>query len=421
MTRRRQLLTLALPALLAALLGAWRWHAGAEPALARLETALVDRGGVASKVTATGTLSAIVTVQVGSQVSGRIAALHADYNSKVSKGQLIARIDPELFQAAVEQARANLLAAKGNEAKARAQARDAARQLERSRELVDKKLVAQAEYDTAQANAEAAQAQVEASQGSSAQARAALRQAEVSLAYTRILSPTSGVVISRSVDVGQTVAASLQAPTLFTIAEDLAKMQVDTSVGEADVGRLRPGMPATFTVDAWPGEAFHGTVRQIRNSPQTVQNVVTYDAVIDVANPELELKPGMTANVTFVWAQRDGVVRVPNAALRFQPPSGAREFADPGPGASAPPVPASGPGSGSPPPAAPGQKTVWVLRGESPAPVRVRTGISDGSLSELVDGALQPGDRVVTDAAASTTDASPSSSQRRGMGPPPPP
>ncbi len=369
----------------------------------------MDRGSVVAKVTATGTLSAIVTVQVGSQVSGRIAALHADYNSKVAKGQLIAWIDPELFQAAVDQARANSAAAQGTLAKSKAQALDAARQSVRSKALLEGKLVAQADYDTAQSSADAAEAQVKASEGSLAQARAELRRAEVNLAYTRIVSPISGIVISRSVDVGQTVAASLQAPTLFTIAEDLAKMQVDTSVGEADVGRLRAGMPATFTVDAYPGEVFQGTVRQIRNSATTVQNVVTYDAVVDVANPELKLKPGMTANVTFVYAHEQDVLRLPNAALRFKLPAGSAASVDRS--------------AGAPPPSGQGTRTVWALRAGRPTAVPIRPGISDGSVTEIAEGDLRAGDRVVTDAGGPTPALS--SSLRPGMmggppGPPPP-
>jgi HlyD family secretion protein len=379
--------------------GTWRWSVARASPAAAFETAAVDRGPVVAKVTATGTLSATVTVQVGSQVSGRVAALYADYNSTVHKGQLIARIDPQLFDAAVEQARANAAAAEGNLAKSRAQAADATRQATRSRALADQKLVAQADEETAQANAEAAAAQVTASEGAVAQARAGLHQAEVNLAYTRIVSPTDGTVISRSVDVGQTVAASLQAPTLFTLAGDLTKMQVDTSVGEADIGRLAAGMPVTFSVDAYPGETFRGTVRQIRNAATTVQNVVTYDAVVDVANPDLKLKPGMTANVSFVYADREGALRVPNAALRFRPPQGSRAFA-----AAAP-----APGQGG--------RTVWVLRGGAPAPVRVTAGMTDGSATEITGGDLREGDRVVTDAGGGAGPAVAAAGGRRA-GPP---
>jgi HlyD family secretion protein len=393
-------------------LGGWAWMGRSSSKVEnKFDTAKLERGKLVAKVTATGTLSAIVTVQVGSQVSGRVAELHADFNSKVKKGQLIAKIDPQLFQAAVEQASANLVAAQGNLAKARAQAADAQRQAERSRQLVEKKLVAQADFDTAQSNADAAVAAVQAAEGTVAQAKAALYMARVNLQYTDILSPTNGVVISRNVDVGQTVAASLQAPTIFVIAEDLAKMQVDTSVAEADVGRLRDGMPTTFTVDAYPTEVFKGQVRQIRNSPTTVQNVVTYDAVIDVDNAELKLKPGMTANVTFIYAEKDDVLKVPNAALRFKPPpgfyvpEGATGRTGPG-GGSGRADAAQGNGQGQARarpdgrPETPDRRTLWVVKDGKPAPQKVRTGISDGTATELVESALEPGTEVVVDAAA---------------------
>jgi len=409
---RRRIIVATCAVLAVAGAGAWLWgSSSASKGKLKLDTAVVDRGRIVAKVTATGTLSAIVTVQVGSQVSGRVAALHADFNSQVKKGQLIAKIDPALFQATVEQARANFVAARGNLAKAEAQAADAARQAARNKTLVDRKLIAQADYDTSQSNADAARAGVEAARGAVEQTRAALHQAEVNLAYTSIVSPTNGVVISRNVDVGQTVAASLQAPTLFVIAEDLAKMQVDTSVAEADVGRLRDGMEASFSVDAYPSEAFRGVVRQIRNAPQTVQNVVTYDAVVDVSNDDLRLRPGMTANVTFVYAQKEDVLRLPNAALRFRPPpellkeQGEKAKADGGEAAAAL---GSGPGRGQgqgqgraqgrPGRDTPDRRTVWVLRDGSAAPVPVRTGISDGSLTEVVEGELKPGDAVITDA-----------------------
>jgi HlyD family secretion protein len=371
----------------------------------RFETAAVDRGRVVSRVTASGTLSAIVTVQVGSQVSGRLQRIFVDYNSTVRKDQLIAQLDPALFEAAYEQAKANHVAALGNLAKAEAQARDADLQARRSQSLLADKLVAQADFDTAQANADAARATVDAAKGALEQAKAALHQAQVNLAYTRIDSPTDGVVISRNVDVGQTVAASLQAPTLFVIAEDLRKMQVDTSVAEADIGRLRDGMPASFTVDAYPGETFRGTVRQIRNAPQTVQNVVTYDAVIDVDNGALKLKPGMTANVTFVAAERRDVLRLPNAALRFRP--GADVLALAGLGTDKPSggtrrdggLGAAGGGGGAAM-GRPGSRRVFVLVQGRPHAVLVKTGISDGSLTEVVDGPLHEGDQVVLDASA---------------------
>src|SRR4051794_38623455 len=355
----------------------------------KFDSSKVDKGRIIAKVTATGTVSALVTVQVGSQVSGRIAELHADFNSAVKKGEVIAKIDPELFNAAVEQARANHAAAKGNLQKAQAQAVDAQRQYERAKALAERQLIATADRDTAESTAAAAKAQVAASQGAVEQASASLHQAQVNLEYSTIKSPIDGVVISRNVDVGQTVAASLQAPTLFTIAEDLGKMQVDTNVAEADVGKLSADMPATFTVDAYPQEKFRGKVRQIRNAPQSVQNVVTYDAVIDVDNPELKLKPGMTANVTFIYAEKPDVLRVPNSALRFRPPAELARSA-PSSSSSAPAAAASASdrprgqgrgGGGRPGPRdEPDSRTVWVLDAPQPRPVVIHTGITDGSL-----------------------------------------
>jgi HlyD family secretion protein len=376
---------------------AWRRHVAAS-AQPRFETVTVDRGPIVAKVTATGTLSALVTVQVGTQVSGRIKEILVDFNSQVKKGQVIARIEQSIFQAALESARANHLAAQGMIVKLQAQAENAKLQHMRAQQLFERKAIAQADLDTAQANLRASEGELTAAQGNLAQAKASLHQAQVNLDYTTILSPTTGVVISRSVDVGQTVAASLAAPTLFLIAEDLTKMQVDTSVAEADIGKLKPGMEASFVVDAYPGKAFKGAVRQIRNAPQTQQNVVTYDAVIDVANPALELRPGMTANVTFVFDHREAALRVPNAALRFQPPpelaraqraGGPPREGRPGGGQRR----GGKPGGGEPS----DRRTLWVLRGPSPEPVRVRVGVTDGANTEI-EGELREGDRVVTDA-----------------------
>ena len=387
-TRRRRtvgkrwlLLGLAALLVLGAGAGLYAYRHAHRKGAVRFETVQIDRGRIVARVTASGTLSALVTVQVGSQVSGRIQELLVDYNSPVRKGQVIARIDPKLFRSAVEQARANQDAAHGNLVKARAQAADLKRQYLRSKALRDQKFIAQADFDTAQANWRAAEAQVVASRGALEQARAALRQSQVNLDYTTIVSPTDGVVISRNVDVGQTVAATLQAPTLFVIAEDLRKMQVDTSVAESDVGKLRDGMAATFTVDAYGSEIFRGTVRQVRNAPQTVQNVVTYDAVIDVKNPELRLRPGMTANVTFIYAEKSDVLRIPNAALRFRAPS---DWLD------ANHLPRRVEASD--------RRTVWVLRQAVHTPVAIRTGITDGSYTELREGELQEHDQLITDA-----------------------
>jgi HlyD family secretion protein len=384
----------------------------------RFDTATVQRGRLVARVTATGTLSALVTVQVGTQVSGRIAQLKVDFNSSVKKGDLIAKIDPQMFEASVEQARANYLEAKGNLAKSKAQAFDAKRQLTRADLLLKKELISQADHDTTETAKLAAEAQVEVSLGAVEQARAALHLAEINLAYTSIISPIDGTVISRNVDVGQTVAASLAAPTLFTIAENLKKMQVDTNVAEADVGRLTPGMTAVFTVDAYPNERFQGRIRQIRNAPQTVQNVVTYDAVIDVDNSDLKLRPGMTTNVTVVVAEKDEVLKLSNAALRFKaPPELLQQQMRPGPNPAAREGAAAGqkvagrapgearrfaggrPGEGGmevPAPPIANERMVWVLRENRPVPVSVKTGISDGTVSEVMAGSLSEGDQVIT-------------------------
>jgi HlyD family secretion protein len=322
---------------------------------------------------------------------------------------VIARIEPALFAAALEQAKANNLAGQGTVAKLEAQAENAKLKFERAEALFERKAIAQADLDTARAEMRAANGELTAARGNLAQSRAQLHQAQVNLDYTTIHSPTTGVVISRSVDVGQTVAASLSAPTLFLIAEDLTKMQVDTSVAEADIGKLKPGMDATFTVDAYPAKTFKGKIRQIRNAPQTQQNVVTYDAVIDVSNPELELKPGMTANVTFIHDHRDGVLRVANAALRFQPPPELRALAGGGGGGAGGGMRAGGGGGRQRGGGRPGggdratgegndRRTLWVLRGPTPAPVRVRVGVTDGVNTEIDTTELKEGERVVTDA-----------------------
>ncbi len=308
--------------------------------------------------------------------------------------------------------------------RAQVQAADSTRQYNRSKELRARQLIAQADLDTAMATSQGNDAAVDVAIGNLAQAKAQLDQAQVNLDYTTIVSPINGTVISRSVDVGQTVAASLAAPTLFIIAEDLRKMQVDTAVAEADVGKLAAGMPATFTVDAFPNERFKGTVRQIRNAAQTLQNVVTYDAVLDVDNPELKLKPGMTANVTFVWAERDDVLKVPNAALRFKPsaealgkPSGTISTGVEGGGGSrrqSARVAAKKAEVGSAPRRI--EKTVWTVKeGGALESVKVKVGVSDGTVTEIVSG-LNEGDQVVTE----TNEPGAPKQQRSGqMGGPP--
>jgi HlyD family secretion protein len=416
------------------------WKRGEDDKAVQYQTAAIDRGPIVAKVTASGALSALVTVQVGSQVSGRISHIMADFNSAVKKGQIIARLDTQLLTATLEQARANYDAAQADLLKAQVQAKDFERQLTRQSSLHERNLTAQADFDTAQANFDAGTAGVASAQGRVAQTRAALHQAQVNLDYATIESPIDGVVISRAVDVGQTVTASLQTPTLFTIAEDLRKMQVDTSVAEADVGKLESGMHAYFMVDAYPSERFEGTVRQIRNAATTVQNVVTYDAVIDVLNPELKLRPGMTANVTFVYANQEDALRAANAALRFKPSA---ELLGPGAGPNAANgmtkqrgALSQGSQGSTPKRTAPSLtstarrhestsagRTLWVLRDRKPQPINVKLGITDGTHTEIVDGGLREGDQVITDivgaaatGGAATTPGGAGPARRGGFG-----
>jgi HlyD family secretion protein len=299
----------------------------------QVNTAPITRGDIVDTVGASGTLQAVTTVQVGSQVSGNISFLGADFNSIVKKDQVIARLDPSLFDAQLQQARANLQQARANLSKAQSDLErskvmltDAQQKYTRSKELAARSLVPQSDLDAAKiavdsaaATLASAEATVTQSQAAVSQSQASVNQNQVNLDHTVIEAPIDGIIIQRSVDVGQTVAASMQAPTLFIIAADLTKMQVNANIDEADVGRIRPGQHVTFKVDAYPTETFEGTVSQIRLQPVVVQNVTTYGTVIDVPNQQLKLKPGMTANVKVEIAKRSDVLRVPNAALRFRP------------------------------------------------------------------------------------------------------
>jgi len=352
----------------------------------------VTRGNIDMAISATGTVNPVTTVLVGTQVSGKIKALYADFNSEVKKGQLIAEIDPALFQASADQAKANLANARANVVKNQATLVDAARTRDRYKELLARHLVSQSDLDTAETNYETAKATVDSSKTQVDQTQAALNQAQTSLFYARIISPVDGTVISRNVDVGQTVAASFTTPTLFTIAVDLTKMQVDTSVDEADIGSLQVGQDAEFTVDAFPEETFRGKVFQVRNSAITVQNVVTYDVVIQVSNPELKLRPGMTANVSIITARVKDVLRIPNGALRFTPPQPAGTAVQRPSAASTTRAP-RGP-------------AVWILVNGQPQRVAVKIGISDGNASQLISGDLREGQEVVTEALTKTKSAS---------------
>jgi HlyD family secretion protein len=425
-------------------------------------TATVEHGDINVAISATGNPNAVVTVQVGSQVSGIIQALFADFNTKVTRGQLIARIDPAPFQAKVDQAQANvdaaraaaansqavvqqalagiqaansaLAAARANVVKSQAIADDAKIKVDRrvimvkqgadSKEdlesaqttyksavadhnaLVAQQHAVEDSVNVARAQLNVANSLLTANQAQVKQFTAALQSTQIDLDHTKITAPVDGVVVSRNVDVGQTVAASLAAPTLFLIAQDLTKMQVDTNVSEADVGRVRVNQPATFTVDAYPGQVFRGTVTSIRKAPINVANVITYDAVIGVANPDLRLFPGMTANVKILVDQRLNVLRIPNAALRYHPASD---------------TPAAG-GTGARKGAAP-EKAVWILDTDNkPQRVAVTTGETDGTYTEVVTGDLKDGDRVIVAALANAAPSAggspvPQSGSRGGRGP----
>ncbi len=367
MTRKLMLIVAAVAAVT---VGAAAYYRGAgADAGPGLATAEVVRGSVVASVEATGTLEAVTTVDVGTQVSGTIKALYADYNSQVRKGQIIAQLEPSLFQTQVEQSRATVQRLEAEVDSARVAVEDTQIKLKRARELSEQQLIPATDLEAAEANARQADASLKAAQAQLVQGRASLRNADVNLGHATIKAPIDGVVISRSVDVGQTVAASMSAPTLFVLAQDLRQMQVNASVDEADIGRIEPGQDVEFRVDAYPDDVFAGVVRQVRLEPVVEQNVVSYVTVIDVPNPDLKLKPGMTANVTIEIARADDVLRVPNAALRFRP---GRD------------------GAG-----------VWVLQdGGGVARVRVQTGINDGTTTAVTGEGLDEGARVVTSVAA---------------------
>ncbi|MBS0660000.1 MAG: efflux RND transporter periplasmic adaptor subunit [Verrucomicrobia bacterium] len=368
-------------------------------------TVTVSKGNIVRTVTANGDLNPVRNVTVGCQISGTIAKLHADFNSEVKEGQLIAEIDPATYEANVTSARGNLAVAKANQAIARMN-------YDRTKELWERKVAARSEWDKAITDLQQADANVQVQEAS-------VKRAQVDLDRCSIFAPIDGIVISRAVEVGQTVAASLNAPVLFTIANDLTKMQINAKVAEADVGGVAVDQEVTFNVDAFPQQPFRGKVVQVRNSPIIVDNVVNYDTIIEVANPELKLKPGMTASVSIQLARRADVLRVPNAALRFRPPPGIPVEGAPNaaePGAVAPDGAASAPGGGrrgggGPAPAAePGGRggrgggrgdatlrTVYVApsSGETLKPVRVKVGITDGVFTEVLEG-LEAGDLLAT-------------------------
>ena len=339
----------------------------------KFKTEKIMRGHIIETVTASGTVNPVTTVLVGTQVSGTVKNIYADFNSPVKKGQLIAQIDPAAFEAQEEQARANLLSARANLEKSEATLLDAKRIMERNRKLFAENFISKNDLDTSETNYETAKAQVSASKAQVAQAEATLKIAETNLRYTRILSPVDGIVVSRNVDVGQTVAASFQTPTLFTIAQDLTKMQIDTNVDEADIGKVSAGQDVEFNVDAYPDITFKGKVSQVRNAPITIQNVVTYDVVIKVDNPELQLKPGMTANVSIVLSIKKDVLKISNAALRFSPDVKDKSRTQ-----------QKGRG-------------VWIIENKTPKRIPVAVGISDGNYSELLSGEIREGQEIIVE------------------------
>jgi HlyD family secretion protein len=425
---RRALVALASVSVVgaAAWYGITRWTADDPPTYATTE---VRRGDIVQAVTASGTLSPVVQVDVGSQVSGRVKELFADYNDEVKKGQVIARIDPQVFESEVAQAQARLSSARADLARLEAVAANAKAQYDRVAGLVASGAVARADVETAAADRNSAAAQVTGARAKITEAQGAVEQAKLNLAYTTITAPIDGVVISRSVDVGQTVAASLSAPVLFVIAGDLRQMEVHTTVAESDVGQLKSGMNVEFTVDAFPDKTFTGAVKQVRFEAQTVSNVVTYDAVVAVENASLELRPGMTANATFVIAKSSDVLVAPSKALRFRPANApapaVRTAAKP---AEAPPeaTPAPAPAGDAAAPATPGAtklrragrggSAVWVLRNGQPVRVAVETGLSDGTNIEIKGGELEEGDLVITGSDSAAAAPAPAAGGQRSGG-----
>ncbi len=366
-------------------------------ASASFRTEEVTRGPISEMVSATGDVSAIVTVNIGSQVSGIVSKLYVDFNSQVKKGQPLADLDPRLFRATLERAQAGLASAQADVEKAQAQLNDAVRVEKRTKELLEQKLVSQQDVDSAVANREQMAANLSGTKAKVLQARADRDMAAANLEFARIKSPIDGIVVSRAVDVGQTVAASFQTPTMFTIANDLTKMQVLAHIDEADVGKVHEGAEARFTVDAYPGDEFAGMIREVRQAPNTIQNVVTYDAVIDASNPEHKLRQGMTAAVKVLTGHKDDVLRVSNAALRWKPENAAApeppaQQAPRGDRTMARTERRTTGGAGSPAPGKPAR--LYKLVAGKPVPVDVHIGISDGQRTEVLSG-LAENDAVV--------------------------
>lgn len=376
MTKRRLTIVAGLLVATTLTLNAFYGRGGAVAPAVTAEA--VTRGSIVTTVAATGTLEAVTTVQVGSQVSGTVEALYADFNSIVRKGQVLARLEPSLYNSAIEQAQANLIRAQADHDRIRVSLADAESKLSRAKELAARQLIPANELDAAEVTRASIEAQLRSSSASVSQARASVEQARVNLAKTVITSPIDGIVISRNVDVGQTVAASLSAPTLYLIAADLSQMQLNASIDESDLGVIAEGQPVSFNVDAYPADSFRGVVKQVRLNPIVVANVVTYAAIISAPNPELKLKPGMTANLNIEVARRDDALRAPAAALRFRPTADVLTA-----------LGATGTGAAR-------GATLWTMTAETVAPVAVKTGISDGTWTEILEGTIAEGTPVIT-------------------------
>ena len=372
---------LAAAALLALVGGtAYFWSTARAPDV-RYATAQATVGAVERSVSTSGTVNPVLTVIVGSYVSGVIVGQYCDFNTQVKKGQLCAQIDPRPYQLAVDQAKANLATTKAQLTKDRANLENQRILYERNAGLLKRGIVSQETVDNAKGAYDQATAQVELDEASIEEKSAALKAAQVNLEYTHIRSPVDGTVVSRNITIGQTVAASFQTPTLFLIATDLTKMQVDSNVSESDIGGLKEGARAVFTVEAFPGRPFEGKVVQVRQAPQSVQNVVTYDVVVGADNSQLLLMPGMTATARIIVASRQNVLRVPDQALRYSP--GALQRARPA-------------GAGATDSRSAGKSQVWVLRDGRPIAVALKPGFDDDTYTEVIEGELHSGDQVIT-------------------------
>ncbi len=387
--KRRLIIIAILVALVG--VGASAYYATRPQAGPSVSTSRITRGDILETVVSTGTVESVTTVQVGSQVSGTVAWLGADFNDVVRKGQVIAKLDPSLLEAQVRQSRASVARAQADVQRARVQLADAQQKHGRAQQLAAKRIIAQSDLDAARLAVESSLADVQSAGAQLVQAEAALNQNELNVAHTIITAPIDGIVIERSVDVGQTVAASLQSPTLFQIAADLTKMRLKASIDEADMGRVRAGQTATFTVDAYPDQVFTGTVSQVRLQPTVTQNVTTYSSIIEFVNPETRLKPGMTANIRVQIARRTNTLRLANAALRFRPTTEMLAALDP---TAAGGASRSGRGAAERPASA--EKTVWTWTNGELRRVAVRLGISDGTTTELLEPQMDGGTAVVT-------------------------